>query len=1030
MKKQLLRALLLCTLAGVMLVSAVQPGTAAPLPRWSTGQREIVRDAVGSHKDGRAAGIIGSTVPKTGTVRVLVIPVEFAPDTDLATSGTGVMPYKSWGPAAQTGYLADRLTKLSTYIAKISQNKVTLLTIPVGKVTLDKQMANYSNLATGSTAMMTEVIAKADSRINFAQADIIMLVHAGAGREMSVDYDNSKDIHSHSMQLPDANAIATADGVKVGGYLVMPETECHDDYLRLANANLDLLAYENGTATYPGMFVPHYYDVLGVWAHEMCHAFGMADVYDVNYDQGLSLHNWSLMASGSYLPEPPEGAAPWTVRYDPTKPLYGSVPSHPDPWNKQLLGWATIVNVTEPRLSEVIRHQEDTGSVIYRMWTNGLTGSNEYFLVENRQQTGYDRYVPENGLMIYHIDEWAGSYALNELQIDGTHPRIYPLSADDTLEVDGWGSFIPGRETTFPGAAANRHVGANTLPSSRDYAGRVTLVDIDAITAIGNTVTADLRVTRPVDMVFESPENQSTIYVTRPTVRIWAPKYDPASFSVTVNGQPSSPPVYNAATGELTIALGSPIPLAMGQYTVVVTGKPLTQITTVSATLVFTVKPMQLPAGLSFFSLPVLNVGTTSQVFAGQSALQLAVYDPALNAYRRYPDTATEFASTGAGAVDHETGIPVTPAGKGYWIRLPSTTTLSLPGDITNSGHQYAVTTQQGFNMIGNPYHFPVALNSLLVEHGGKLYSVREAAALRLIEPVLYGWNGSGYTMVNSLEGVLQPWSGYWLLSYQPVKVIFQPMKASSVVSSMATRGRAVADGWEIVLKAQSTTIPYKAEVRIGVQAGATRGVDAGRDVLAPPPAPIGVGLVSRATQPLWYDYREDNTNQSWELQVSGEPGSAVIVSWPDLLRLPRNYQLTLRDPVTGIDRYLRTTASYTVQFGARESARTLYLVASPTSIGDLRIGSLAAHRTRTAGNVTISGSLTQSARLTVEIRTMTGRLVRRLPEATRAQGAFSLTWDGRAADGHVLPKGMYQCQVLATAPDGKSVKAVTVLPQ
>ncbi len=34
---------------------------------------------------------------------------------------------------------------------------------------------------------------------------------------------------------------------------------------------------------------------------------------------------------------------------------------------------------------------------------NSLCGT-EYFLVENRQKTGYDTYLPGNGLCIYHID--------------------------------------------------------------------------------------------------------------------------------------------------------------------------------------------------------------------------------------------------------------------------------------------------------------------------------------------------------------------------------------------------------------------------------------------------------------------------------------------------------------------------------------------------------------------------------------------------------------------------------------------------
>ena len=59
-----------------------------------------------------------------------------------------------------------------------------------------------------------------------------------------------------------------------------------------------------------------------------------------------------------------------------------------------------------------------------KLWTNGVPGS-EYFLVENRQRTGFDQYLPGDGLLIWHIDESASSNAVD------CHPRVLLVAADD-----------------------------------------------------------------------------------------------------------------------------------------------------------------------------------------------------------------------------------------------------------------------------------------------------------------------------------------------------------------------------------------------------------------------------------------------------------------------------------------------------------------------------------------------------------------------------------------------------------------------
>ena len=114
---------------------------------------------------------------------------------------------------------------------------------------------------------------------------------------------------------------------------------------------------------------------LGVTAHELGHlVFGWPDLYDTdNTSEGIG--NWCLMASGSWG-------------------LGGDRPMHPSAWCKSTQGWVNVVAPTTN--ADVTINDVKTGRTAYRLWKDG-GGGNEYFLVENRQQAGYDASLPGPG---------------------------------------------------------------------------------------------------------------------------------------------------------------------------------------------------------------------------------------------------------------------------------------------------------------------------------------------------------------------------------------------------------------------------------------------------------------------------------------------------------------------------------------------------------------------------------------------------------------------------------------------------------
>jgi immune inhibitor A len=221
----------------------------------------------------------------------------------------------------------------------------------------------------------------------------IFLIHQGTGSEFSTDptviWSHSWDYVSafyfnryvqtgreDENDLPGNGEGLEADGVYVNHYSIEPEV------------GGDMTAYLGEVdGPYPAY--------VGVYAHEFGHVLGLPDEYDYGYDsEGVGAY--SLMASGS-----------WT-RYPNAWQYSGNSPVYLDAWSQAFLG------LEEPQIlpsgsKQFTLNSTANGGGIVKLVVPGSNG-NEYFLIENRQQAGFDsslgRYgAGVYGLAIYHIDE-------------------------------------------------------------------------------------------------------------------------------------------------------------------------------------------------------------------------------------------------------------------------------------------------------------------------------------------------------------------------------------------------------------------------------------------------------------------------------------------------------------------------------------------------------------------------------------------------------------------------------------------------
>jgi immune inhibitor A len=359
--------------------------------------------------------------PLRGTVRVIVVLVNFS---DLAMTQTQAHfndLFFSIGTIA-TGSVRE-------YYRDVSNNLVDIVGEVVGPFTLSKSKSYYANGDSGigntlpnARTMAEEAVSLANASVDFSSydndgdgyIDAYVVIHAGAGAEVT---GSTNDIWSHKWVLP---STFNADGKNIYAYLTIPE-DCR----------------------------------LGVCAHELGHLlFGFPDLYDTDYSsEGIG--NWCLMAGGS-----------WNNG--------GLTPAHPSAWCKAQQGWVTVVNQTSNATVSV--NDVKSSRKVYRLWKNGASGS-EYFLVENRQKSGFDAHLPESGLLIWHIDDAIAEnsneahYKVALMQADGSRNLELNINRGDKGDV-------------YPGSSNNRTFNNISTPNSKSYAGSETCV---AVTDISNT---------------------------------------------------------------------------------------------------------------------------------------------------------------------------------------------------------------------------------------------------------------------------------------------------------------------------------------------------------------------------------------------------------------------------------------------------------------------------------------------------------------------------------------------------------------
>ena len=313
------------------------------------------------------------------------------------------------------------------YYLQTSYGQLTLNSDVFGWYMADMNYINYGKNINPSGAnardLVRDAVVAADSAgVDFSpydndldgKIDGLLILHAGLGAEEASPNSNN---YIWSFQSNYAGKLLV-DGVNVSSYCMFPEKRY-------------------GNASYPAVGI-------GVIVHEFGHLLNLPDLYSTQ-GNGDGAGHYTTMAFGCWL----NGE---------------KTPSLFDAWSKMSLEWHTPTIISQNGTYTIPKCAADS-NFSYRINTSK---AEEYFLLENRQLKGNDRYIKGKGLAIWHINSNyaklnggnvnndTSKYGTGLMQADGQRHLEKATNRGDAGDL-------------YPGTSNNRNFSGSTNPSSNFY---------------------------------------------------------------------------------------------------------------------------------------------------------------------------------------------------------------------------------------------------------------------------------------------------------------------------------------------------------------------------------------------------------------------------------------------------------------------------------------------------------------------------------------------------------------------------------
>lgn len=414
-------------------VAVTFDGNISAARREAAAARKLARRAIAQS----GMGLFTSNFPCKGAIKGLVILVQYQ-DVKFKISDphayfNAMLNQEGFNQYGGTGSARD-------FYVQNSNGQFTPQFDVYGPYTLPNNMSYYGgndmwDEDQAPEDMVVHACQGLDSEINFADydndndgyVDNVYVFYAGQGE---ASYGSEDTVWPHSWELSSAkpSKVLTLDGKKIDRYACSNE-------------------WEN---TRP--------DGIGTFVHEFSHVMGLPDLYQT--DGGTNCPTpgeWSVMDYGPYNNE---GRTP---------PAYSI-------YERNALQWmepTVIAGPMDGSLEHIIASNKG-----YIIPTEKTT---EFFLVENRQQSGWDTYLPGHGMLIWHVDFNQAVWDENSVNNTKTHQYVQIEPANNnTSTVSGW---------AFPASATRNAFTPTTSPAMKSWGGKAVNYPITDIAEASGIVT-------------------------------------------------------------------------------------------------------------------------------------------------------------------------------------------------------------------------------------------------------------------------------------------------------------------------------------------------------------------------------------------------------------------------------------------------------------------------------------------------------------------------------------------------------------
>ena len=356
------------------------------------------------------------------------------------------------------------------YFSQNSMGKFAPQFDVVGPVEVDMKSTEM-NGTKNAWVVFAQAIANLSSTVDFSKydadgdgyVDMMYFIVAGYGANYSGNSDAYLWPHKWSLEYVD---IPRYNGKRMGKYA----------------CSVELYGWESNNQTI--------LDGIGTVCHEFSHVLGLPDEYDTDYEAGGQSHDpgqWSVMAGGSYS-------------------QLGRLPVGYSAFQRYASGFLTPKVITSTGKFELNPMQENNEAYMLKTPVD-----KEFFLLENRQQTGWDAMLPGHGMLVFRVDS-------TNLEVWESN-KVNATPSHNYYELLRAGNSTSGAQASdpFPGTSNIMTLNNSTTPSLCTWNGTYNTFGLTEITETNGVINFKVNKEGYVEMLVEDFETMGSTSATGST---------------------------------------------------------------------------------------------------------------------------------------------------------------------------------------------------------------------------------------------------------------------------------------------------------------------------------------------------------------------------------------------------------------------------------------------------------------------------------------------------------------------------------